>query len=157
MPKNAPTDVTLNNSQTGPRSHSARLGVFALLVLLLALTFVVSLSLGSVSIPLREVVGILTGEPAIKESWGTIVLDFRLTKSITAVLVGAALSLAGLQMQTMFRNPLADPFILGINSGASLGVALVVLSLGTAGTALLAGLGTLGDLSLALAAWINTC
>jgi len=60
-----------------------------------------------------------------------------------------------LQMQTMFRNPLADPFILGINSGASLGVALVVLSLGTAGTALLAGLGTLGDLSLALAASVG--
>jgi iron complex transport system permease protein len=129
-----------------------RIGLFIVLLLILALVFVASLSLGSVSIPLREVVRILTGEPALKESWGTIVLDFRLTKSITAVLVGAALSLAGLQMQTMFRNPLADPFILGINSGASLGVALVVLSLGTTGTALLAGLGALGDLSLALAA-----
>jgi len=155
MPTNAPTEVTPNNSQTTPRSRTVGFGVFALLVLLLVLAFVVSLSLGSVSIPLREVVRILTGEPALKESWGTIVLDFRLTKSITAVLVGAALSLAGLQMQTMFRNPLADPFILGINSGASLGVALVVLSLGTAGTALLAGLGTLGDLSLALAASVG--
>ncbi|HOV31007.1 MAG TPA: hypothetical protein PKX67_04700, partial [Anaerolineaceae bacterium] len=70
MPTNAPTEVTPNNSQTTPRSRTVGFGVFALLVLLLALAFVVSLSLGSVSIPLREVVRILTGEPALKESWG---------------------------------------------------------------------------------------
>lgn len=155
MQTNPPLDITQSHPPPAPRRRTAGTAIFVLLVLLLVLAFVVSLSLGSVSIPLREIVRILAGEPALKESWGTIVLDFRLTKSITAVLVGAGLSLAGLQMQTMFRNPLADPFILGINSGASLGVALVVLSLGTAGTAFLAGLGALGDLSLALAASIG--
>ena len=145
-PESAQSPVPAAGSKPG------RIGLYIGLLALLALAFVTSLSLGSVSIPLREVVRILSGAPALKESWRIIILDYRLTKAITAVLVGGALSLAGLQMQTMFRNPLADPFILGINSGASLGVALVVLSVGTAGTALLAGLGTLGDLSLALAA-----
>lgn len=129
--------------------------VITLFAIILAAAFVVSLSLGSVSIPLKEVIKILVGKPALKESWTTIILNFRLTKSLTAVLAGAALSVAGLQMQTMFRNPLADPFILGINSGASLGVALAVLAIGTTGSILLAGISTVGDLGLALAASIG--
>ncbi|HNW95841.1 MAG TPA: iron ABC transporter permease [Anaerolineaceae bacterium] len=129
--------------------------IIALFVLILLAAFVLSLSLGSVSIPMRQVFGILSGKPAFKESWKTIVLDFRLTKALTAVLTGAALSVAGLQMQTLFRNPLADPFILGINSGASLGVALAVLAIGTTGSILLAGISTAGDLGLALAASIG--
>ena len=111
-----------------------------------------SLAFGSVSIPADNIVRILLGQPAERASWAQIMLNFRLPKSLTAMLVGAALSVSGLQMQTLFRNPLADPFILGINSGASLGVALVILSLGTTGSLLLAGLGLVGDLSLALAA-----
>jgi iron complex transport system permease protein len=129
--------------------------LIALFVLILAAALVLSLSLGSVSIPIKQVFGILFGKPALKESWTTIVLNFRLTKALTAVLTGAALSVAGLQMQTMFRNPLADPFILGINSGASLGVALAVLAIGTTGSILLAGISTAGDLGLALAASIG--
>src|SRR5690606_23769399 len=81
--------------------------VITLFAIILAAAFVVSLSLGSVSIPLKEVIKILVGKPALKESWTTIILNFRLTKSLTAVLAVAALSVAGLQMQTMFRNPLA--------------------------------------------------
>lgn len=126
--------------------------MFGILTILLMLGFSASLVFGSVSIPFDNILRILFGVGAEKASWIKIVLDFRLPKSLTAMLVGAALSVSGLQMQTLFRNPLADPFILGINSGASLGVALVILGFGTTGSLLLAGIGLVGDLSLALAA-----
>lgn len=114
--------------------------------------FLLSLSLGSVSIPLEQIVTILFGGAAKKASWATIVLKFRLPKAITAALAGAALAVSGLQMQTLFRNPLADPFVLGISSGASLGVALVVLAAGVAGgSSLLAGVSLTGDVSLTVA------
>jgi len=136
-----------------------RLGIrwVALLGLLGALAgmFVLSLTLGSVDIPLGDVLKILVGEEPARKTWTTIVLKFRLPKAITATLAGSALAVAGLQMQTLFRNPLADPFVLGINSGASLGVALVVLSVGVAGvsaTSMLAGLGLLGNFGLVVAA-----
>ncbi|MFT5370325.1 MAG: iron complex transport system permease protein [Candidatus Latescibacterota bacterium] len=120
--------------------------------LLLLLAFSLSLSLGSVWIPIGDIVSVLLGGEGTRSSWATIVHTIRLPKAITAMLAGAALSVSGLQMQTLFRNPLADPFVLGINSGASLGVAIVVLAFGSVGSALLAGLGVLGDLSLAFAA-----
>lgn len=122
------------------------------LALLLAAIFILSLVLGSVNIPIGDIVTILAGGDAAKASWKTIILNIRLPKALTAVLAGAALSVAGLQMQTLFRNPLAGPFVLGINSGASLGVALVVLSAGTTGAVVLAGLGFLADLGIAAAA-----
>ena len=87
----------------------------------------INLSLGSVDIPFKSILQILTGNDAIKESSQYIILDYRLPKAITAVLVGSGLSICGLLMQTLFRNPLAGPFVLGISSGASLGVALLVL------------------------------
>jgi iron complex transport system permease protein len=117
--------------------------------------FLVKLALGSVSIPLADVVAVLLGEEASKSTWQTIILDFRLPQALTAVLAGAALGISGLLMQTLFRNPLADPFILGISSGASLGVAIVVLTVGSVTTVFLAGLGFLGDLGLAAAASIG--
>jgi len=86
-----------------------------------------ALNTGSVSIPLLQVLKILWGGTAAESSWQFIVLDFRLPKVITALLAGAGLSVSGLQMQTLFRNPLAGPFVLGISSGASLGVALLVM------------------------------
>ena len=86
-----------------------------------------SLSWSSVSIPIQQVLTILFGQEAEKSSWQTIVMDIRLPRVLTAMLVGTALGLAGLQMQTVFRNPLASPFTLGVSSGASLGVALVIL------------------------------
>lgn len=86
-----------------------------------------NISLGSVSIPFKDIFNTLTGGLASKESWQTIVLNFRLPKAITAILVGSGLSVAGLLMQTLFRNPLAGPFVLGVSSGASLGVALLIL------------------------------
>ncbi len=114
--------------------------------------FLLSLALGSVSIPFDQVLLILRGGTPEKASWLNIVLKFRLPKAITASLAGAALGVSGLMMQTFFKNPLADPFVLGISSGASLGVALVVLTAGTAGGMLLAGFGLAGDLLLVSAA-----
>lgn len=113
-----------------------------LFVILLALTgflFCVDLSVGAVSIPLGHVISALTGGDCPPVT-AKIILNIRLIKAIVALLAGASLSVSGLQMQTLFRNPLAGPYVLGISSGASLGVALVVLagvgsSMGMAGAA----------------------
>ncbi len=122
-----------------------------LLALAVGVVFCLSLASGSASIPLGDVLGILAGGEGDKAAWGTIVLQFRLPKALTATLAGAGLAVSGLLMQTLFRNPLAGPYVLGISAGASLGVAVVVLSVG-AGTQLLAGLGLLGDFGLIVAA-----
>lgn len=100
---------------------------FILLSALLILLFFLNISFGSVSIPFKEIFQTLTGGTPSKESWETIILNFRLPKAITAILVGSGLSICGLLMQTLFRNPLAGPFVLGISSGASLGVAILIL------------------------------
>jgi iron complex transport system permease protein len=92
--------------------------------------FTLNLCLGSVSIPAGEVVSILCGNEAAKASWQFIVLESRLPQAITATLCGAALAVSGLMLQTAFRNPLAGPSVFGVNSGAGLGVALVMLFLG---------------------------
>ena len=113
--------------------------LFIVLIALTAFLFCLDLTVGSVGIPLREVWAALTGADCPRAT-AKIVLDIRLTKAVVALLAGAALSVSGLQMQTLFRNPLAGPYVLGISSGASLGVALVVLagvgsSVGVAGAA----------------------
>ena len=105
------------------------------LSLLLVLLFITDLALGSVRIPFTEVVRILSGADVENQAWQAIILKIRLPRSVTAVLVGAALSVAGLQMQTLFRNPLAGPSVLGITAGASLGVAAVMLAAGSVTTA----------------------
>lgn len=108
-----------------PLGKSIRPWLF-LLFSLLALT-VIDLSYGSVSIPPGEVLRALSGKPTTEPVWKDIVLDFRLTKALTCILAGAALGAAGLQMQTLFRNPLAGPDVLGLTSGASLAVSLLIL------------------------------
>ena len=92
--------------------------------------FALNVALGSVSIPLGDVVRILLGDDSVKPSWQFIILESRLPQAITATLCGAALAVSGLMLQTAFRNPLAGPSVFGINSGAGLGVALVMLFLG---------------------------
>ncbi len=92
--------------------------------------FLVNISLGSVSIPIKDVFNSLTGGNTTKETWNYIIVNYRLPKAIAAVLVGMGLSISGLLMQTLFRNPLAGPYVLGLSSGASLGVALVILGAG---------------------------
>jgi iron complex transport system permease protein len=125
---------------------------FILLFGILILAFLLDIALGSVQIPVSEVIKVLLTGEAEKVSWINIILKFRLPKAITATLAGAALGVSGLQMQTLFKNPLAGPFVLGISSGASLGVALVVLTANLAGMgAIFQSLGILGDLTLVIA------
>lgn len=89
---------------------------------------ILNISLGSVKIPVNQILEILLGGGSVKETWIDIIWDFRLPKATTAIMVGASLSVSGLLMQTMFNNPLAGPFVLGITSGASLGVAVLVMA-----------------------------
>lgn len=125
--------------------------LFGLLLLLLVLLFGLDLAVGSVSIPLGEVWAALCGGE-VPASVGKIVREIRLMKAIVALLAGAALSVSGLQMQTLFRNPLAGPYVLGISSGASLGVALFILGAPLIGLKINGLLATLG---VAGAAWIG--
>ena len=139
------------------RKHRKPIYYFILLILCIILLFFVSLSLGSVRIPLGEVWSILFGKGSENSRWETIVLLFRLPRVLTALFAGAALSLSGLQMQTFFRNPLAGPSILGIGSGASLGVALVVLTASRGNISrFLDGLGLYGDIGITVAASIGS-
>ncbi len=98
------------------------------LPLVILCLFTLNISLGSVSIPFDQLFSAIFMGETEKSSWLHIIWQFRLPKACTAILVGAGLSISGLQMQTLFRNPLAGPYVLGISSGASLGVALVVLA-----------------------------
>ena len=100
---------------------------FIVLFVLLLVAFLVNLSMGSVSIPLDEIISVFMGNGASKETWRYILIDYRLPKAITAMLAGGGLAISGLLMQTLFRNPLAGPFVLGLSSGASLGVAILIL------------------------------
>jgi iron complex transport system permease protein len=93
----------------------------------LIVLFFVNISLGSITIPFKEIYTSLTGGQSSKSTWEYIIINYRLPKAITAVLVGMGLSISGLLMQTLFRNPLAGPYVLGLSSGASLGVAFVIL------------------------------
>ena len=101
--------------------------LFIFLLLGLVFLFLINISLGSVSVPIKEIFNSLTGGISSKESWEYIIINYRLPKAITAILVGMGLSISGLLMQTLFRNPLAGPYVLGLSSGASLGVAIVIL------------------------------
>lgn len=100
------------------------------LVVVLAFTFLLNISLGSVSIPFSEVFNSLTGGEVSKSTWEYIIINYRLPKAVMAIIAGMGLSLSGLLMQTLFRNPMAGPFVLGLSSGASLGVAFIILSSG---------------------------
>jgi cobalamin transport system permease protein len=133
--------------------NSLRLFIILVLLCLVILLFMVDILAGPVSIPLKKVLDILFAGDASNPVWRTIVSDFRIPKALTALFAGAALSVSGLQMQTVFRNPLAGPYVLGISSGASLGVALVVM-----GFSPLFVMGSINPLSAwaqIMAAWIG--
>jgi iron complex transport system permease protein len=119
------TDSCLDSNESMKQKSYKKQFIF--LSILLMFMFFVNISLGSVAIPIDEIFAFLIGKSISKESWHVILFNFRVPKAITAILVGSGLSISGLLMQTMFRNPLAGPFILGISSGASLGVALLIL------------------------------
>ena len=103
---------------------------WVLLPVTLAILFVVNISIGSVKIPASQIITILIGGEPTSPIWTDIVLDLRLTKALTCILAGSALSLGGVLMQTLFRNPLAGPDVLGLSSGASLAVAILVMTTG---------------------------
>lgn len=139
-----------------------------LLSLSLLVALFINLSLGSVAIPAGNIIKILLGQPVENQAWYNIFWQFRFPKAITALAVGGSLAISGLQMQTLFKNPLAGPFVLGISSGASLGVAIVVMAgysfgglLGTIGLwssglmALAASLGAFGVLLLVVIASVR--
>jgi len=128
--------------------------LFGLLTLFFLLFFVADLLLGSIIIPAKQIFLAFTGSAEANETFRTIVLEFRLPKALTAVFTGAALSLSGLQMQTVFRNPLAGPYVLGISAGASLGVALFVL--GFSSSLAYGVFSTTSAWSLALVAWAGS-
>lgn len=129
---------------------SRRLILFVVAGLLLLLLFVADLVVGNTDIPVADVWGALTGG-ACPDVTARIIIDIRLMKAVVAVAAGAALSVSGLQMQTLFRNPLAGPYVLGISSGASLGVALFIL-----GAPLLGLTGSLASMGVAGAAWAGS-
>ncbi|WP_436790925.1 FecCD family ABC transporter permease, partial [Yinghuangia sp. YIM S10712] len=120
------------------------------LAVVLPVLFLTSIAVGPVTVPLDDTLRVLTGHRPSDPRWTVVIETIRLPRVVTAALVGAALGVAGMQMQTLFRNALADPFSLGVSSGASLGVALVVITGGAAGsvsagfTADLAGMGRVG-------------
>ena len=96
---------------------------------LLVVVACVNISLGSVAIPVQEIFNSIVDTPS-KSSWHYIITNYRFPKAITAIIAGSGLAISGLLMQTLFRNPLAGPFVLGLSSGASLGVAILILGAG---------------------------
>lgn len=161
-------------STVGETSVAPRRALFAFGILAVACVagVIISVTLGSVTIPLSETLRVLAGGASVDPRWDVVIIDLRLPRTLTAGLVGAALGVAGLQMQTLFRNALADPYILGASSGASLGVAIVVTiggagaggftaglaGLGRAGVVIAAALGAGGVLALivVLSRWVNS-
>lgn len=138
----------MNTNNSVNRSHWL---IFCLLVSGLIVFSVLDLFLGSVVIPVKDIIQIIFTKNSDKQEWICIVFDFRIPKTLTAILSGAALSVSGLQMQTVFRNPLAGPYVLGISSGASLGVAIIILCFSSAFS--FQYFGILGDWAIVLAAW----
>lgn len=126
--------------------------IMLLIVASIFLFFLLNLLLGSVHIPLQSVCNILMGGSEESVIWENIILKSRVPQALTALVAGAGLAISGLQMQTVFRNPLAGPSVLGISSGASLGVAFVVLLSGSLGGVALSNLGYFGEVALSIAA-----
>jgi len=128
--------------------------LFAILGIGTVLLFILDIFFGSLLIPFKTILHAMSGTGNVNPEIKSIILDFRLPKAITAVMAGMALSISGLQMQTIFRNPLAGPYVLGISAGASLGVAILVLGFSSVFTL---GLFTIsGSWALVIVAWLGS-
>lgn len=126
-----------------------------LILVLIFLLFSLNLIVGSVNIPFRAVIGTLFGTETESVIWENIIWKSRFPQALTALVAGAGLSVSGLQMQTVFHNPLAGPSVLGISSGASLGVAFVLLLSGSIGGVAMSNIGVAGEIALTLAAIVG--
>lgn len=133
----------------------SRRTMMVMLIVSIPVFAILNLVVGSVAIPIGDVIRILTGQGCDSEVWNNIVLNTRLPQTLTAIACGAGLSIAGLEMQTVFHNPLAGPSVLGISSAASLGVAFVVLLSGSIGGSLMTRFGFMGNTALTIAAIIG--
>ena len=131
-----------------------RASKFIVLLVTIVVLAIVNLLLGSVKIPVADVCRILFGAEG-NEIWANIIWKSRLPQALTAIMAGAGLAVSGLQMQTVFRNPLAGPSVLGISNGSALGVAFVVLLSGRIGGVALSRLGYLGDAAMSVAAIVG--
>jgi len=127
---------------------------FIVLFVAIVVLAIVNLLLGSVEIPVADVCRILMGGES-NEIWTNIIWKSRLPQALTAIVAGAGLAVSGLQMQTVFRNPLAGPSVLGISNGSALGVAFVVLLSGRIGGVALSRLGYLGEAAMSVAAIVG--
>jgi len=127
-----------------------------MLLLGIILFFVLNIAVGSVYIPFPDVIKILLGQGSDNQVWVNIILKSRLPQTITACLSGSGLAIGGLLMQTLFRNPLAGPSILGISSGASLGVAFVIMFVGNIGGFAFSGIATIGNFAIVFAAFAGS-
>lgn len=137
--------------------QAGRNTVFIGIIIVLILVFLfLNMVLGSVNIPMASVWNILTGNGDEPVTWQNIIWKSRFPQALTALVAGAGLSISGLQMQTVFRNPLAGPSVLGISSGASMGVAFVVLFSGSIGGVALSHLGFMGEVALSVSAIVGS-
>jgi iron complex transport system permease protein len=146
---NAARNVTKSRSSLSPGRVYGALGGAALVLFLLELT------VGVVPIPLDALIDIFRGQVPERESWTRIVLDFRLPRAWAAVLAGGGVAMTGLLLQTLFRNPLADPWVLGVVHGAGLAVAIMVVAISWLGMGLLSSLGLGGDLAYVVTAGLG--
>lgn len=135
------------------RSNNKNQILFLLLALAVTVLFLLNLFVGAVDIPFGEVLSIISGGECEREAWKMIVLETRLPQAVTALLTGAAISVAGLLLQTLFNNPLAGPEVLGINSGAGLGVAVVMLL--AQGLFVVNGMGVAGYIAVFAGAFVG--
>lgn len=136
------------------KCNKINISTLTITIILGIILFVLNLFVGSVMIPFDELLGVFFDKNA-NPTVSTIVFQYRLPQAITALLAGAALSVAGLLMQTLFRNPLADPSMLGISSGAGLGVAITILLTGILGGKALSSFGVLTNVGVSLTAFLG--
>lgn len=133
-------------------NHDRNIWIMASLLVSIMIFFLLNLIVGSVTIPIASIFRILSGNASEPGIWINIIMKSRLPQSLTAMTAGAGLAVSGLLMQTVFRNPLAGPSVLGISSGASLGVAFIVLLSGSVGGVVLSKIGVMGEVTITVAA-----
>lgn len=134
--------------------NKLNISILSIIIIIGIILFILNLFIGSVTIPVNDLLNVFLDKES-NQTISTIVFQYRLPQAITALLAGGALSVAGLLMQTLFRNPLADPSMLGISSGAGLGVAITILLTGVLGNKALSSLGILSNIGICISAFLG--